>query len=346
MDKQTFVMGSVGAVFVAVILKIFWSYNSYLQQLFGGNQLLQAMLVPSILGTWIRKLMALFVLTRLMYRFWPKKSLKDKLILVTGGGAGIGRQICLNLAKQGAHLVIWDMNSKGIEEVKKEITTTFPEIKVVTQTVDVSDRTCVYNTAKAVQEECGFVYGVVNNAGIVSGKPFLEIPDSKIEKTIKVNLLAHVWTIKAFLPAMLERNEGHLLSVTSAAGLFGNCGMTDYSASKFGAVGLLESIRLELQKMKKTGIDTTIICPAHVQTSLFTGFRTIPLLPSLSPEYVGRKVVEAIQRRKKVLLMPRIGYLAYAAKGVLPTAVDDWVKYFLGINNSMDAFTGSGVPPP
>mmetsp|Transcript_38257 Transcript_38257/g.75334 ORF Transcript_38257/g.75334 Transcript_38257/m.75334 type:complete len:232 (+) Transcript_38257:149-844(+) len=222
-------------------------------------------------------------------------------------------------------------------EVKAEVTKMYPHCKVSTYVVDVSRREEVYASAKQVQQQDGFVYGLINNAGVVSGKLFVEIEDEAIERTINVNLMAHFWTVKAFLPAMIKRNEGHLVSISSAAGLMGNVGMSDYCASKFAAVGFLEAMRLEMEKMKCRGIATSIVCPAHVQTQLFQGFKSIPLVPSLRPNYVGAKVVEAIQRQKRVLIMPRVGYFAIALKALLPTAVFDWSNSLLGVDNSMDA---------
>jgi hypothetical protein len=92
---------------------------------------------------------------------------------------------------------------------------------------------------------------LVNNAGIVSGKSFLEVDDSMVERTMAVNSMAHMWLAKKFLVPMMSRNSGHIVTIASAAGLNGVAGLADYCASKFAAFGFDESIRLELQKLKK-----------------------------------------------------------------------------------------------
>ena len=81
-------------------------------------------------------------------------------------------------------------------------------------------------------------------------------------------------TTKAFLPSMLENNHGHVATIASSAGLFGVCGLCDYSASKFGAVGFDESLMMELGVMKKTGVHTTVVCPFFINTGMLDGVRT------------------------------------------------------------------------
>ncbi len=88
----------------------------------------------------------------------------------------------------------------------------------------------------------------MNNAGIVSGKSILENSERMIKKTLEVNTISHSYTVRAFLPAMLAKNEGHIVTIASAAGLIGVSGLADYCASKFGAVGFDESLRMELLK--------------------------------------------------------------------------------------------------
>ncbi|XP_042185512.1 epidermal retinol dehydrogenase 2-like [Oncorhynchus tshawytscha] len=96
---------------------------------------------------------------------------------------------------------------------------------------------------------------VGDNAGIVTGRNFMDAPDSLIEKTIEVNTMAHFWTYKAFLPAMTANNHGHLITVSS----------------KFAAIGFAESVALELLATGKDGVKTTIVCPHFMNTGMFDG---------------------------------------------------------------------------
>ncbi|EMP40759.1 Short-chain dehydrogenase/reductase family 16C member 6 [Chelonia mydas] len=124
-----------------------------------------------------------------------------------------------------------------------------------------------------VRKEVGDVNILINDAGIANVKTFLDLPDADMEKTIRVNIMAQFWTCKAFLPAMIACNRGHLVSISSGTGLIGANKLTDYSASKFAIIGFLESLAFELQAAGKKGIKTTIVCPSFVNTELSTGIR-------------------------------------------------------------------------
>lgn len=133
--------------------------------------------------------------------------------------------------------------------------------------VDVSARESVYAAAaQMARDAVPEVSVLVNNAGVVTGRALLDAPDASIERTLRVNTLAHIWLLKAFLPAMLLRDHGHIVTVASSAGLVGVAGLVDYCASKFGAVGLDEALRAELRKLGKHGIRTTCVCPYFVTT--------------------------------------------------------------------------------
>lgn len=132
---------------------------------------------------------------------------------------------------------------------------------------------------------------LINNAGVVSGKPLLELSDDDIQRTMAVNTMALFWTTKAFLPAMKQRNAGHLVNIASVlgtptsletlvsvcwrrtviigdgvfTGIFGGARLTDYSASKFAAFGFSECVRMEL-KSERVSVDTTLVCPYHLDT--------------------------------------------------------------------------------
>ncbi|KAL4671156.1 hypothetical protein H8959_003865, partial [Pygathrix nigripes] len=110
-----------------------------------------------------------------------------------------------------------------------------------------------------VKKEVGDVSILINNAGIVTGKNFLDCPDELMEKSFDVNFKAHLWTYKAFLPAMIANDHGHLVCISSSAGLVGVNGLADYCASKFAAFGLAESVFVETFVQNQKGIKTTIL---------------------------------------------------------------------------------------
>ena len=155
-----------------------------------------------------------------------------------------------------------------------------------------------------------------------------------------VNALASFWTVKAFLPAMLERGRGQIVTVASAAGIVGVTGLADYSASKFAAFGFNEALRMELRK-RRSPVKTLIVCPFFVDTGLFEGVRTrIPLLlPILKQDYVVKRITGAILKGKKRLVLPFFVYSVWILR-LFPVGFMDAVADFFGISSSMDHFTG------
>jgi all-trans-retinol dehydrogenase (NAD+) len=139
---------------------------------------------------------------------------------------------------------------------------------------------------------------------------------------------------------MIRQNSGHIVTIASAAGLIGVANLADYSASKFGVFGFHEALRSELSRAK-TAIKTTIICPFFINTGMFKGVKTrIPLLlPILKSEYVARRIVGAVLKNRKRVILPRFVYTIFLLR-LLPTAWLDAVASFFGINHCMDDFTG------
>ncbi|TKR62464.1 hypothetical protein L596_026420 [Steinernema carpocapsae] len=249
----------------------------------------------------------------------PKKDVSGRVVLITGAGNGIGRLLAQRFAVLGAKLVLWDVNEKGNKETADMCKSTGAE--VATWTVDISDREAIYVAAKEVKEKFGDIDVLVNNAGILYGKLFLDTADDAMSKLIDINVKGHFWTLKSFLPGMIQRNEGHVVSLCSLAGFVGAAGLVDYSTSKFAAIGLMEAISNELAVIGKTGIKTTIVCPTFVQTQMIKSLNLPQRLDKLHPDYVADKVVEATLTNQRWLMMPKKMYWLYYAKGFLPTNV-------------------------
>jgi len=261
-----------------------------------------------------------------------------KNVLITGAASGIGRLMALQIAAQEAHVILWDVNQEGLTALGEELKG--QNRKASTYVCDLTQREAIYATAQQVRQECGAVDILINNAGIVSGKPMLEATDEAIIRTFDVNTLALFWTTRAFLPDMVSRNSGHIVTLASAAGLVGTARLTDYCASKFAAVGYADSLRVEL-KRQGSAIKTTLVCPYYINTGMFTGAKTrfSWLLPILEPDYVANKIVAAIQKNQQRLIMPRFVLASYFVR-LFPTWLFDSVMNTLGITKSMDEFTG------
>jgi all-trans-retinol dehydrogenase (NAD+) len=246
--------------------------------------------------------------------------------------------MALKLAKEGGNIIIWDIDDQAMARVEGELKNLGGKVK--TYHCDVSERQVVYKVAAEVLKEFGRVDILINNAGRVSGKDFLDIPDEMIESTFRLNALAYFWTIKAFLPKMIEQNRGHVVNLSSAAGIVGVYRLADYSACKFANIGMDESLRFEL-KRKKINVKTTIVCPYYIDTGMFKGVKTrFPLLlPILNEGKVADRIVWAIKKSRKRVVMPWMVYTVWLLR-LLPPFFCDFMANFFGINNTMDEFVG------
>jgi len=274
------------------------------------------------------------------------KNLKNQVVLITGAGSGLGRLMAQRFAEEGSILLLLDIRLDLIEETKRLINASHPEISVRLYHCDLSEREEIYRVSETIIKELTTenrnVDVLVNNAGIVSGKPFLEVSDELVQKTMNVNVMAHMWLAKKFLPIMLNKNHGHLVTIASAAGIFGVAGLADYCASKFAAVGFDESLRQELLKLNISGVKTTCVCPFYINTGMFEGVKD-PFLPLLEPKWVVDQIMKAIKNDKEVLYLPWSLVLFGLMKAVLPAWFSDWLGKFLGINKSMEDFKGRGT---
>lgn len=241
------------------------------------------------------------IVLSLIPRRYRAKSIKGEVALITGGAGGIGRLIAAKLAKLGAHVVIWDINKSGMEETVQKIREDGG--KCWSYYCDITNREEVYRVAKTVQIEVGSVTLLINNAGYVYGKTLMELPDDEIERTYRVNILSHYWITKAFMRDMMKNNHGHIVTVASAAGLMGMYNCTDYSATKFAAVGYHESLFNELKAHGYNGINMTLVCPYLINTGMFQGVKP-RLIPMLEPEYVAEEVVLGILVDQVNVMLP------------------------------------------
>ena len=261
--------------------------------------------------------------------------------LVTGAASGIGRQLALDLADRGARVVLWDVDAAGLDDVVREVHAS--GASAFGYSCDVGDASAVRETAARVHSEVGRVEVLVNNAGVVHGKPLLELTDEDVEHTFRVNALAHFWTTRAFLPDMLERHVGHIVAIASTAGMSGGPRLTAYCASKHAAVGLNEALRVELARTAPW-IRTTVVMPHLVDTGMFEGLRMryAWLTPTLHTEDVSRRILDAVEHDHERLLMPLLARTVPYLKGLSPE-ISDALLGLLGINEAMDTFVGRKV---
>lgn len=236
-------------------------------------------------------------------------------MLITGAGHGIGRLTAYEFAKLKSKLVLWDINKHGIEETAAECRKL--GAKAHAFVVDCSNREDIYSSAKKVKTEIGDVSILINNAGVVYTSDLFATQDPQIEKTFEVNILAHFWTTKAFLPAMMKNNHGHIVTVASAAGHTVVPFLMAYCSSKFAAVGFHRALTDELAALERTGIKTTCLCPNFINTGFIKNPRT-SLGPTLEPEQVVDKLMNGILTEQKMIFVPSSIKLLTLLERILP----------------------------
>lgn len=276
------------------------------------------------------------------YLLEPAISLDGRVCLITGAGGGVGRQTALQFARAGCRLVLWDLSEQGLQGTVAAVNASVAGAQCFTMTVDISDASTVFEAAKVAASWAApaHVSVLVNNAGIVAGKAFLETSVDGIQKTMQVNAMGHFWTCKAFLPAMIEHKQGHIVTVASAAGLSSAPMMVVYSSSKHAAVGFAHGLRKELKVLGHAELGTTLLCPGHITTDLFKGFKQ-PCMPSLSAQYVAEQILDGVLRNVPVKVLPALADPALM-RAFFSTRLQDAIEFLSGMDGDMMGNTDMG----
>ncbi len=267
-----------------------------------------------------------------------KKDVRGKVYLVTGGGMGMGKETAKLFAADGAKIVLWDVNEAVVSKTAAELAG--KGAQVMYDVVDVTDRERVYEAAERVKKEYGKVDILHNNAGIVKCDYFVNLDDESLFKTVDVNFNAHMWTMKAFLPEMIQADDGHIINVASAAGLSYMPFGAAYCGSKAAVINFTDAMRLEMKKMKKKGVGFTTICPSLVKTGMFEGSKPPILLPWLTPEKMAGKIYQGYHKNLNIVCEPLLVKSIPALKGLLPIPVWDSISQILGIGKMLANWCG------
>ena len=264
------------------------------------------------------------------------KILKDKIVLVTGGASGIGEIMCQLLIERSANIIIWDINSDNLELLNLKYSSLG---KLTTMKVDVSSISQINIAAKEVINVFGGIDLLINNAGIIVGNYFHEHSEADITNTLSINANAPIYITHAFLDNMLLRNSGHICNIASSGGLLSNPKMSVYVATKWSLIGFSDSLRLEMEQLKKN-INVTTIMPYYINTGMFNGVKS--KIPILDPETTALTIIKAIEKNKKMVSIPGYIYrITRFAQAILPISIFDWFTgNVLGVYKTMEHFTG------
>jgi NAD(P)-dependent dehydrogenase (short-subunit alcohol dehydrogenase family) len=254
----------------------------------------------------------------------------DQTALVTGAASGIGRSTALALAREGATLIVCDVDPDGLQEVRKEIDAITR--CVFAERVDVGDREAMRAFADRVHDNVPAVDLLVNNAGVGLAGGVLHTTLDDWDWVIRTNLWGVIHGCHFFVPAMAERGSGHVVNVSSVAGYFAAAEMLGYATSKFAVFGLSESLRADLTPR---GIGVTTVCPGLIHTGIInkTRFRGTADTESArgrleqlyrrrryGPDKVARAILDGVHKDRAVVPVAPEAWGLYWMKRFVPAA--------------------------
>lgn len=260
------------------------------------------------------------------------RDLKDKVAVVTGAASGIGQATAVEFADKGADLLVSDINEAGLAETVAAVEA--KGRKAVAFGVDVSRPEQVEGMIQKAMDAFGRIDILMNNAGVgLSGEMrFLSLKDW--EWIVGINLWGPIYGIHFALPHMLKQKRGHIVNVSSSAGLIASPGMSAYTTTKFGLVGLSEVLRNELARF---GIGVTVVCPGFVRTNIFdvtelrgmkdeAGTKKLPSWLGISKEDCARDILKALRKNKFLIIPGPEMKVVYGFKRFAPFLYDGFNK--------------------
>lgn len=262
-------------------------------------------LIVSILVIYIKSLIHLIVGK-------PEKNVSGQVAVVTGAGHGLGKQLSLQLSRKGVKVALIDINQFGIDSVKDEIMMTGGQ--AFAYKCDVTNESMVKQVMETIKSDLGPVDILINNAGITHCTPFVDLSPGQIRKTFEVNTLSHFWTISAVLTEMIERDQGHIVAISSIAGLLGTPNVVEYCSSKFAVNGLMTALEKEIHiGGANANVHFTTVCPLIMNTGMFKRPKTrfSSLLPICSPEDVASTIIKSMLQNDSLITVPQSAMAIY-----------------------------------
>ena len=234
----------------------------------------------------------------------------NRKAVITGATKGIGRALAEALATEGYDLAVCSRHQEDLDALKTDFSARFPDIKILTKAVDVSQKKEVLEFADLITQTWERVDVLVNNAGIFISGSIQNEADDALETMLNVNLMSAYNLTRALLPTMLVRKRGYIFNLCSAASIRAYTNGGSYSISKFALLGFSKNLREEL---KETGIKVTSILPGATWSDSWVGFEA-PESRLMQARDIAEVVVSALRMSasaviEEILMRPQLGDL-------------------------------------
>jgi short-subunit dehydrogenase len=250
------------------------------------------------------------------------KDFKNKVVVITGAGSGMGRAYAIEFAKLGAKLALNDYDKIALDETVSILSSSNYK-NVFALAFDVSDKKSMFDFADKVKEQLGNAHVIINNAGIEgSGKPIYLTTTDEDQKIMNINYFGVVYGTKAFLPQIVENNEGAVVNVSSIFGLIGTPNNGDYCASKFAVRGFTEALMAEFHESKNISIHC--VHPGGIATNISRAengkafgqkYLTTP------PETIVKYVIESIKIKKSKIVFGNDSFKTWFGSNFVPQGI-------------------------
>ncbi|GAP87836.1 putative short-chain dehydrogenase reductase [Rosellinia necatrix] len=268
---------------------------------------------------------------KIAYGMHREVDLSEEVIVITGGTSGLGLLVAEVYGMRGATVAVLDKNPLENTEARG----------ITYYQCDVGDKAQIARVAVEIERDLGTPTVLINNAAVVTGKKLLDMDVDEVDKSLRTNLLSHFYTIKAFLPGMIDNDTGGtIVTLSSVIGHVGAAQLSDYAAAKAGVTALHKSLAAELQEYPE--IKTILVTPGQLSTPLFSGVRTPNpfVAPVVEPIEVAKEIIKAID----LGISDHIGMPLYARwidwYNVLPVGLQKIARRLSGIDRSMKTFAG------
>jgi NAD(P)-dependent dehydrogenase (short-subunit alcohol dehydrogenase family) len=238
------------------------------------------------------------------------RPLAGKVAVVTGGGRGIGKSLSQALSREGVLVAIGDVDGESAERAAAELGGGAVGLRL-----DVTDLPGYTAFLDEVEQRLGPIDILVNNAGIMPVTPLEEESPESITRQLEINLRAVIHGTQEAVRRMRPRGTGHIVNVASMAGRSGFPNLSTYCATKFGVVGLSESVHLEL---RGTGVEVSCVMPGVVDTELSTGLQSARGVKAIGPELVAEEIVGALEVPRFDVFVPRSAGRVAQVAAMLP----------------------------